>query len=117
MAILLYLLADVAYKIWIKDIVKVPDILSLMMMIYTVVQTWMLIQAYLLNGTGKLRIQLIRVIIKGIINIPLSIWLIKLMGLHGTVISNIVVMLLMSFFLTWQSRLVITKCATGIWDK
>lgn len=116
-AVLLYLLADIAYKMWIKDIVEVPDILSLMMMIYTMVQTWMLIHAYLLNGTGKLRVQLILVIITGIINIPLSIWLIKLMGLHGTVISNIVVMLLMSVFLTWQSRLVVTKRATGIWDK
>ena len=95
----------------------VPGILSLSIAVYTMLQTWMVIHAYLLNGVGKLRIQLILVITTGMINIPLSVFLIKQVGLPGTVLANIIVMLITNIFISWQCRLIMANKATGIWNK
>jgi O-antigen/teichoic acid export membrane protein len=116
-ALVLYLLADVLFKLWLKDMVAVPKMLSLSIMFYTITQTWMMLHAYLLNGVGKLRVQLILVLFTGIVNIPLSIYLIKQMGLPGTVLANIIVIMFMNVFITWQSKLIIANKATGIWNR
>ncbi|RFZ85752.1 hypothetical protein DYU05_09200 [Mucilaginibacter terrenus] len=116
-AVVLYLCADVVYKLWIGHGIAVPDMLSLVMAVYVILQTWMVIHAYLLNGVGKLRVQLILVISIGIINIPLSIWLIKQVGLPGTVLANIIVMLLTNIVITWQCKLIMDNKATGIWNR
>jgi Na+-driven multidrug efflux pump len=77
----------------------------------------MVIHAYLLNGVGKLRIQLILVIITSLFNIPLSIFLIKQVGLPGTVWANIIVMVIMSIIVTWQGKLIMEKKAVGLWNR
>lgn len=116
-AFLLYLLANTFYSWWVGAELIIPTSLSLSLAVYIVVQNWMVIHTYLLNGTGKIKLQLILVIGSGILNIPVSIFLIHRMGIAGTVVANIAVMLIMSIFLTYQSKLVIDRKATGIWSK
>ncbi|MBD1393342.1 oligosaccharide flippase family protein [Mucilaginibacter glaciei] len=117
MAVGLYFLSGVFYKFWMKQLVTIPHALSFAIAVYTIVQTWMVIHAYLLNGLGKLRLQLIMVLATAIINVPLSIVLIGQIGLPGTVWANTIVMLVLSIVITWQSHLIIDKKATGIWNK
>ncbi|MBD1365045.1 oligosaccharide flippase family protein [Mucilaginibacter sp. ZT4R22] len=117
LAFLMYLCSGLVYRLWIGKDIVVPGILSLSIAVYTMLQTWMVIHAYLLNGVGKLRVQLILVITTGIINIPLSVFLIKQVGLPGTVLANIIVMLITNIFITWQCRLIMANKATGIWNK
>ncbi|MFA6085499.1 oligosaccharide flippase family protein [Mucilaginibacter sp.] len=117
LAIILYLFSGIFYKLWIKEMVTIPDALSLAIAMYTIVQTWMVIHIYLLNGVGKLRVQLILVLSTSIINIPLSILLIKGIGLPGLVIANILVIFIMNIFITWQCKLIIEKRAAGIWNR
>ncbi|TFF38780.1 lipopolysaccharide biosynthesis protein [Mucilaginibacter psychrotolerans] len=116
-AFVLYLFSGIVYRLWIGNGIVVPNMLSLSMAVYAILQTWMVIHAYLLNGVGKLRVQLILVIATGIINVPLSIFLIKQIGLPGTVLANIIVMLVTNVFITWQCKLIIANKATGIWAK
>ncbi|MXV17402.1 lipopolysaccharide biosynthesis protein [Hufsiella ginkgonis] len=113
----MYYGADLFYHWWLGNLVEIPGILSLMMAIYTIVQGWMMIHAYLLNGAGKLRIQLLLVIAASVINIPLSVWLIRVMGTAGTVLANSILMFIISVFLTWQCELIMQKKATGIWSR
>lgn len=115
--VMLYFLSPIFYKLWVKGLVAVPGNLSLAIAIYTIIQIWMIIHAYLLNGIGKLRMQLVLVLATSIINIPLSIVLIKKFGISGTVWANIIVMLIISIVLTWQSELIINKRAKGIWNR
>lgn len=117
LAVFLYLFSNIFYRIWVGDKIVVPNMLSLSLAIYVIVQNWMVIHTYFLNGTGKLRIQLILVISTGIINIPLSVLLINHVGISGTVIANVAVMLVMGILFTYQSQLVINRTATGIWNK
>lgn len=117
LAVVLYFISGFMYKVWIKDTVIINNSLSVMIAIYTMLQTWMVIHAYLLNGVGKLRIQLILVIATGVINIPLSIWLVHAIGLPGTVLANIIVMLVINIIITYQCRLIMEDRATGIWAR
>ncbi len=117
LALGLYLIAGFVYKIWIGKEVSIPSSLSFSIAVYVIVQTWQVIHAYVLNGVGKLRMQLILLIVTGIINIPLSVVLIKEVGVAGTVIANILVMIIMDIFFTYQCKLIIEQKAKGIWDK
>ncbi|MGZ3756186.1 MAG: lipopolysaccharide biosynthesis protein [Mucilaginibacter sp.] len=117
LSFILYLFSSVFYRLWVGENIIVPNLLSLSIAFYVVVQNWTVIHSYFLNGTGKLRIQLIMVISTGVINIPLSILLIKQVGIQGTVIANILVMLFMNIFLTYQCHLLINKKAIGIWNR
>jgi O-antigen/teichoic acid export membrane protein len=116
-AILLYFFSDIFYKLWIGKAVTVPTSLSLSIAVYVMVQNWQIIHAYMLNGVGKLRLQLILVITTGIINIPLSVFLIGKVGLCGTVIANVLVIIFMGSFFTYQYSLIINQKAKGIWNK
>ncbi len=117
LTLILYLFSQVFYRFWIKEKVEVPDMLSLSVAVSAVLQAWMVIHSYFLNGVEKLRVQLILVIGAGIVNIPLSVWLINRIGVSGTVVANIIVMVIINIFITWQTSLVINKKATGIWSR
>ena len=78
---------------------------------------WTVIHAYFLNGVGKLRIQLILILSTAVINVPLSVWLIGYAGIAGTVLANIIVMIVINFFNTRQCKLIINGTATGIWNR
>ncbi len=115
-AVCLLFLSNIFYRIWVGKNIPVAFTLSLTMMVYVIVQNWMVIHSYLLNGTGKLKVQLVLVIAMGVINIPLSIYLIHKIGMQGTTLANIIVMAFMSIVITYQCRLVMKNKATGIWN-
>ena len=116
-AILLCVISVPMYRFWIGNAVAVPVGLSVALAINASVQIWQVIHAYMLNGVGKLRVQLILLIITGILNIPLSIILIKYWGIQGTVIANIIMMMLMNIAFTYQCRLIVRGEAKGVWAK
>lgn len=117
LALILYFFSDTFYKLWIGDKISVPKPLSLSMAIYAVAANYTVMHAYMLNGIGKLRVQLILVIATSFLNIPLSVFLINRLGLQGTVISNIIVMAIINIFITYQCKLIIDQKATGIWNR
>jgi O-antigen/teichoic acid export membrane protein len=116
-SLLFFLSANKFYELWVGKTIPVPRLLSFATAIYVMAQTWQVMHAYVLNGTGKLRMQLILLIVTAIINIPLSFILIRHVGVSGTVISNIVVMVIMDIFFAYQCELIISKKAKGIWNR
>lgn len=113
----LYFISGVFYKLWVGNSVTVPRSLSLCMMVFIIVVNWQSMCAVALNGIGKLRLQLILVVATSLINIPLSVWLIRTVGINGTVIANIILMGIISVVLHYQVKLIIHQKATGIWNK
>jgi len=116
-AMLLYLFSDIFYKAWLHNKVIVPNILSLTMAIYVITVAWQSIYAYSLNGIGKLRMQLIFVVTTAILNIPLSVFLIRRVGISGTVIANIILVFIMNIVFTYQVNQIVKQKAKGIWNK
>jgi len=115
--VLLFVFSKPAYHLWIGDTVIIPVWLSLAMTFYAILNNWQGIYAYALNGIGKLRLQLICIVSAGILNIPLSVVLINLMGVTGTVVSNVILAIIMNILYTRQTKLIVDHKATGIWNK
>jgi O-antigen/teichoic acid export membrane protein len=72
---------------WIGSEVEIPSWLVISMGAFIFVSTWNNIFAYLLNGIGDIKLQLFTAVVAMLINIPLSILLVKYFdfGLHGVV--------------------------------
>lgn len=115
--VLLYIFSPIAYHLWIGNTVAIPNILSLSMTLYAILNNWQGIYAYALNGIGKLRLQLICILAAGLVNIPLSIILIHWVGVSGTVFANVIISIVVNYLYTRQTKLIISYKATGIWDK
>ena len=83
----LALMARLIIGWWIGSEVAVSSWLVISMGAFIVVSTWNNIYSYLLNGIGEIRVQLFTALIAMLINIPLSILLVKYfhLGVHGVV--------------------------------
>ncbi|MBS1525467.1 MAG: oligosaccharide flippase family protein [Bacteroidetes bacterium] len=114
-AIILCCISNFVYKFWVGTSISIW--ISLSLAINVSVQTWQIIHSYMLNGVGKLKVQLVLVVIAGVLNIPLSIVLIRQIGIPGTVVANIVLQLAMNVVFTYQCRLIMEEKASGIWAK
>ncbi len=114
---LMVLLAPFIYKIWIGKDMSVPFSLSVLMGIYTLLLTRANLSMYLINGTGKVLIQMIIYLIFGIVSVPLMVLFTKLFGLNGLMIILIAVTLIQCIFGEIQIRKIINRKDCGIWAK
>ncbi len=115
---LLLIISPFVYKIWLNKTVSPPLFsLSCAMALYVIGYCWLMIHCFLLNGIGKIRLQLYLYIISTIINIPIAIVLAKWFGVSGITYSNIFVFIYMGVILFIQCKKIINKTATGIWNK
>lgn len=90
--ILMLIISPWFYNFWLKGAVHVPIKLSIAMFIYSQLLNWGSIYVVFINGTGKVKIQLIIGIIGAIVNIPLSIFFAKTLGIGatGVIIATII---------------------------
>jgi len=117
LAIVLLAVSPLAYKLWLNDKVQVPFSLSFIISLYVIATCWITLNCFFLNGISKIRLQLYLYIVSTLINIPLAILLGKVIGIGGIPLSNLLVLLFMGVILHIQSRKVISRSATGIWNK
>ncbi|TAJ12533.1 MATE family efflux transporter [Marinilabiliaceae bacterium JC017] len=117
--ILMFVLAPFVYEIWVGDKVQVPVSLSLLMALYVLVRGWNNIFVYFINGVGKIKIQLYMSIVTSIINIPLSVYFARNlgMGISGVILATIVCLLVGSILHPLQYYRIIKGKATGIWNE
>ncbi|RYE13434.1 MAG: LPS biosynthesis flippase [Rickettsiales bacterium] len=102
-AVILVIVSPLLYKLWLGNIViNIPILLSISMVLYVAGFSWLMIHCYLLNGIGKIRLQLILYIISTVINIPLAIYLGKIWGTAGVTLSNVFVFIYMDIILFVQ---------------
>jgi len=116
-SILLFCVSPIIFEIWLNGSVKIALSISLAMSIYVIGYCWMMIHCFLLNGIGKIRLQLYLYIGSTILNIPIAIMLGKEYGIVGVISSNIICFLIMGTFLSIQCKKIINKTATGIWNQ
>lgn len=116
-AIIMTIICDWVYKIWLNDSIDIPMHLTIACAAYACVSNWNNIYSYILSGTGKLQIQLWLASFQGIIYIPCAIILGKVMGLVGIPIALTCVLLLSSILPPIQCYKIINQTASGIWTK
>ncbi len=117
--VLMLLAADWAYRIWVGTIVQIPFSLSLVMGVYVLVYTWSSIYVNLINGTGKIRLQLWNGVILALCVIPLSYLLAKPFGLGNTGVILATCLCLFPGCILWpiQTRRLLAGTARGIWNQ
>lgn len=116
-SIFILLFSPVIFKYWIGNSVIVPFPLSIAMCIYVIVYIWQTIHVFLLNGIGKIRLQLYLVIISGVLNIPLAIFMGKRFGLIGITIISTLLFTFMGILFSIQVKKILNKTAINIWNK
>ena len=111
--------ANWVYDIWLNSKIEVPLLLTILMGLFAIVSNWNNIFAYFINGVGKIRLQLYNSIFVAIINIPLSIYFAKNlgMGISGVIAATCVCVGIGAIWSPIQYTKIVNKKATGIWEK
>lgn len=111
------IVSPIVYRVWVGNSVHVPFIISFLISIYVLLFTRFNLFIYLINGIGKIQIQLYINLVIAILYIPLAVCLIKWMGLAGIIIASILVSLLHAIISQLQISKILNKDASGIWNK
>ncbi|HXB40146.1 MAG TPA: oligosaccharide flippase family protein [Bacteroidia bacterium] len=117
--IVMLLLSDVFYKIWIGDKIEISLSLSISMACWVLISTWTSIFGNFLNGVEKIHLSLYHSFAMIVINIPLSVFFAKYlnMGSTGVIIGTCVCVLPQVFLHPIQYKKIITNTANGLWGK
>jgi len=115
--ILLVLFSPMIYQFWVGNSIKIPFSISICMGVYVIIYMWHTLHVNILNGIGKIKLQLYLVLISSVANIMISIWLSKIIGLTGIILSNSFVFLVMGIILAIQCKKILNNKATKIWNR
>ena len=117
--LVLWLISPIVFKIWIGTKVSIPVQLSFQFALYTILITGISIFSAFIAGIGKIQLTLIVSIIQCVIYIPLAYFLEKMMNLNtiGVVMAININMFVTLIFCFIQTRKLISKKASGIWNK
>ena len=116
-ALVMVLLANPFYGIWVGDDVQIHLTTTISIAIYVSLFNLGQIYMYLVNGIGTVMIQLIIYLSFALIAWPLMILSCRWLGLPGIVIIPSVVVLLQAVCGRVQIGKIMNNCATGIWRK
>ncbi len=118
-ALIMVMIANIVYNIWVGPEIQVPFILSVFTGIFVIIANWNNIFGYFINGVGKIRISLYYSIFIALLNIPLSVLLAKYFGLgiSGVILATNFCLIIGSVWSPIQYRKIINNKASGIWNK
>jgi O-antigen/teichoic acid export membrane protein len=115
--IIMLLVSKLVYLFWIGNKVTIPFSMSSLIMIWILLNIWNGIYSQFLNGLGKIKLQLYLGLSAAILNVPLAVFLGLKIGLEGVLLSNILVVGIVSWIYPIQYKKLITNSAYGIWNK
>jgi len=105
------------FRLWVGREVVVPIGISVVLAAYFLVNARIMMYMYFLNGIGKIKLQLYFSILGLLINIPLAIFLGKRIGVHGVVLSTLILNGISMVWTVIQYNKIINNRATGIWNQ
>ena len=114
---LMVLFSELFFHLWVGDKVSVPIELSITFGLYVLVMSLANIHMYILNGIGKVYIQLIIYTAFALVSIPALIISGRIWGLVGVVMILSLVYVCQALFGEIQIKKILSKSQKGIWDK
>lgn len=109
--------ANQLYSLWLGDSVIVDKMLLYLVFIYFIIYMRYGIYGYILNGIGKVKLQLIITAIIAILYIPSTLMLSEKYNLNGIIISMIIFAIVNALWSHLQYNKLINRTAKGVWDK
>ncbi len=117
LSVCMVILSPWIYRLWIGDKVYIPTPLTILCAVYVTVITFTNVFIYVINGLGKLRVQLIAAFIQSATYIPLAIILGRQLGVSGIIAALIIVCLITIVWSPYQCIKLLRGEAKGVWNK
>lgn len=119
LTILMALFSPYFYQFWIGDLVSIPFQLTLSMALFFMICIFYSPYNAFINGLGKVRIQMYTLGGAAILNIPLSIVLVKYtpLGVEGVIIATILCVIPHAIICPMQYSKLMGNRALGSWNK
>lgn len=114
---ILVLVSPIVFNLWLGDSVKTSIYVSTAIAFFTFCKIMGAIYMHQLNGTGKVRIQLITYAIIATFAIPVMIYSCRQWGLVGIVIVPSIAFFAQFIICRIQLNKIISQTAKGIWNK
>ena len=115
--IAMLLFSSLFFKLWIRNSVEIPILLHICMACYIFSMIFAGVQMYILNGIGKVSMQLVIYIFFAVISIPVMNIFSKTIGLYGILLFLTSVYIAQAIFGQIQIYKILNHKARGIWDK
>jgi O-antigen/teichoic acid export membrane protein len=117
--LLMLFIAPYFYTIWVGSTVTVSPLLNVLIAFWVLLSTFIMIFSNFLNGVNKIRLSMYQSVIVAIINIPLSFYFGKNLGMgsSGVILATIICISLRVIFQPYQVYKILRGEATGIWNK
>ena len=115
--VIMVIISQWFYKIWVGKDVTVGVILTIGMAIYIAVQSIGAVYMHLINGIGTIRIQLIVYVLFALISWPLMVYSCRHFGLVGILVAPSLVYLTQAILGKIQVEKILNGKSTGIWSK
>lgn len=118
LSLLLLIISQFVFNIWVGDKIVVPWSLSIAMTLYFICNIWVSPYQNFLSGVGKMNVMVIVSFIKIVLFFPIAILSIKQIGSVGLILAILLVNTLPNMAIgIIQYKLIITHQAKGIWNK
>lgn len=114
---LFYIISPIIIKIWIHDAIAIPTSLLFVNALYILIVTRASISVNLINGIGKIKIQMLVHLFFSIITIPILYLIVEHFGVALGILFLCLNPLVHMIFSRKQLNLILTQKATGIWLK
>lgn len=116
--VVLLVISRSVYDIWVGKDIGISFLLSVLWMLFTVVGMVNGLFCSVINGLGKIRLQMYIYIFNMLINIPLSVFFAKTLdlGIEGVILATVLCQTLLAIYLPIQYKRIMTERARGIWN-
>lgn len=111
------MLAPMAYRLWIGDSVTVSTSSNIAVAGYVSLLTIANVYLFPLNGIGKVTLQMCIYITSALVAFPVMSWMCRHYGIPGLLAFPSAVYLILAFTGALQSRRIINRSASGIWNR
>lgn len=116
-ALIMLVLSEYFYAVWIGKSIRVTFSLSMLMAIYVIIMNISALYMNLVNGIGTMRIQLIIYMIFAILSYPSMVYFVRNLGIVGICVFPTLAYLFQAVFAKVQIEKILNGTAVGIWKK
>ncbi|CAZ96052.1 lipopolysaccharide biosynthesis protein [Zobellia galactanivorans] len=119
LALVMVLVSPIIYRLWLQDGLTVPMEVSIAVAISICLTTWVNMFNIVLNGTGKIKLQMYAWLFAALINIPASIFFVRVLdlGVVGIVLGTVASLVPLVVISPIQVNKILAKTDKGIWAK
>ena len=119
LTVVMVAIAPFVYHYWLQDKIQIPMVLTIAVAASITATNWVNLFNLVLNGTGKIRLQMYLWIAASIMNIPVSIFFATVLGMGtmGIVWGTTICLIPLAIICPIQVYKILNQTDTGIWRK